>query len=55
LMARRFGSLLHELGKEEKEKGKLALKSAMKEFDSDQSGKLSYGEYMNAVILNLYS
>lgn len=49
LMARRFGSLMHELSKEEQEKGKLALKDALNEFDSDNSGTLSYNEYMTAV------
>lgn len=49
LMARRFGSLMHELTEEEHNKGKETLKQALNEFDSDNSGTLSYTEYMNAV------
>lgn len=40
---------MHELSKEEEVRGKVALKDALKEFDSDNSGTLSYTEYMNAV------
>lgn len=50
LMAVRFGAVTNELTDEEIEKSKNTLKDALREFDKDDSGTLSYEEYMNAMM-----